>query len=145
MILHAYRTRLSFAGAMIAGVLLAIPALAHHSFTMFDMTKRVTLNGTVTSFEWTNPHSYIEVDAPDEKGAMKHWSIEMGSPSILMQSGWKFSSLHAGDKVTLIINPLKSGQNGGFLNEATLPNGKVLGNGPRQQPPPGPSAAPSEK
>ena len=136
MILHAYRSRLCFASVMIAGLLLAVPALAHHSFTMFDMTKRVTLNGTVTSFEWTNPHSYIEIDAPDEKGAMKHWSIEMGSPSILMQSGWKFSSLHAGDKVTLIINPLKSGQNGGFLNETTLPNGKVLGNGPRQEPPP---------
>ena len=126
-----------------AGLLLALPALAHHSFTMFDMSKRVTLVGTVTSFERTNPHSYIEIDAPDEKGTVKHWSIELGSPSILMQSGWKFSSLHAGDKVTLIINPLKSGQNGGFLNEATLPNGKVLGNGPRQQPPPVP--APSEK
>ncbi|HEX5228834.1 MAG TPA: DUF6152 family protein [Bryobacteraceae bacterium] len=136
MILHAHRTKPTLLAGMIAGLLLAIPALAHHSFTMFDMTKRVTLNGTVTSFEWTNPHSYIEIDAPDEKGAMKHWSIEMGSPSILMQSGWKFSSLHAGDKVMLIINPLKSGQNGGFLNEATLPNGKVLGNGPRQEPPP---------
>jgi len=143
MILHALRTRLCYAGLAVAGLLLAIPAFAHHSFTMFDMSKRVTLVGTVTSFEWTNPHSYIEIDAPDEKGVMKHWSIELGSPSILMQSGWKFSSLHAGDKVTLIINPLKSGQNGGFLNEATLPNGKVLGNGPRQQPPPVPS--PSEK
>jgi Family of unknown function (DUF6152) len=128
-ILHALATFLA-AGALVT------PALAHHSFTMFDMTKRITLVGTVTSFEWTNPHSYIEVDAPDEKGTMKHWSIELGSPSILMQSGWKFSSLHMGDKVTLIINPLKSGQSGGFLYEATLPNGKVLTNGPRLGPPP---------
>ena len=60
---------------------LSIPALAHHSFTMFDMTKHVTLVGTVTSFEWTNPHSYIEIDVPDEKGVAKHWSIELGSPS----------------------------------------------------------------
>jgi hypothetical protein len=136
MILHAIRTRARGAALLAAGILITIPALAHHSFTMFDMTKRVTLNGTVTSFEWTNPHSYIEIDAPDEKGAAKHWSIELGSPSILMQSGWKFSSLHAGDKVTLIINPLKSGLNGGFLSEATLPDGKVLTNGPRQGPPP---------
>lgn len=142
MILYALRTRLCCAGLVAVALLLAIPALAHHSFTMFDMTKRLTLAGTVTSFEWTNPHSYIEIDVPDEKGTVKHWSIELGSPSILMQSGWRFSSLHAGDKVTLIINPLKSGQNGGFLSEATLPNGKVLTNGPRQEPPP---AAPPQK
>src|SRR5579863_8433928 len=83
------------------------PLLAHHSFTMFDMTKKMTLVGTVTTFEWTNPHSYIEIDVPDEQGAIKHWSIEMGSPSILQQSGWKFSSLKKGDKTTLIISPLK--------------------------------------
>jgi hypothetical protein len=83
---------------------------------------------------------YIEIDAPDEKGATKHWSIELGSPSILMQSGWKFSTIKAGDKVTLIINPLKSGQNGGFLSQATLADGKVLFNGPRQEAP-----APTQK
>lgn len=118
---------------------LAHPALAHHSFTMFDMTKRITLTGAVSSFEWTNPHAYIEIDAPDDKGVTKHWSIELGSPSILMQSGWKFSSIKAGDKVTLIINPLKSGQSGGFLSQATLSDGKVLNNGPRQEPAPAPT------
>jgi len=115
-------------------VLLAISAQAHHSFTMFDTTKSVTLIGTVTSFEWTNPHSYIEIDVPDEGGTVKHWSIEMGSPSILQQSGWKFSSLKKGDKTTLVINPLKDGRAGGFLNTATLPTGKVLGNGPGRGP-----------
>ena len=112
------------------------PLLAHHSFTMFDMTKKITLVGTVTDFEWTNPHSYIEIDVPDEanSGAIKHWSIEMGSPSILQQSGWKFSSLKKGDKTTLVISPLKNGKSGGFLNTATLPDGRVLGNGPGQNP-----------
>jgi hypothetical protein len=119
-----------------ATLAIANPLWAHHSFTMFDMSKHITLVGTVTSFEWTNPHSYIEIDAPDEKGVVKHWSIELGSPSILMQSGWKFSTLKAGEKLTLIINPLKSGQNGGFLSQANLPDGKVLFNGPRQGPPP---------
>ncbi len=118
--------------AMVA--LLAIPVLAHHSFTMFDATKQVTITGTVTSFEWTNPHSYIEIDVADEGGAVKHWSIEMGSPSILQQSGWKFSSLRKGDKATLVINPLKDGRAGGFLNTATLPSGKILGNGPGRGP-----------
>ena len=115
-------------------LLLVIPVLAHHSFTMFDTTKAVTITGTVTEFQWTNPHSYIEIDVPDESGAVKHWSIEMGSPSILQQSGWKFSSLKKGDKTTLVINPLKTGLAGGFLNTATLPDGKVLGNGPGRGP-----------
>jgi hypothetical protein len=112
------------------------PVFAHHSFTMFDMTKKITLVGTVTTFEWTNPHSYIEIDVPDDAspGGVKHWSIEMGSPSILQQSGWKFSSLKKGDKTTLIISPLKNGKSGGFLNTATLPDGRVLGNGPGQNP-----------
>jgi hypothetical protein len=118
-----------------AGLLLGVVlAWGHHSFSMFDMSKEMTLNGTVTEFQWTNPHSYIEVDVPDEKGAVKHWSIELGSPSILQQSGWKFSSLKKSDKVTLVINPLKSGQSGGFLRKATLPGGKVLGNGPGREP-----------
>ena len=122
--------------AVMAAVLIgsAGAALAHHSFTMFDMTKRITLAGTVTEFEWTNPHSYIEIDVPEEKGGVKHWSIELGSPSILMQSGWKFNSIKAGEKITLIINPLKNGKAGGFLNTATLPDGRALGNGPGREP-----------
>jgi hypothetical protein len=138
--LQALRGRACCAALVAAGIFgIASPVVAHHSFTMFDMTKRVTLIGTITSFEWTNPHAYIEIDVPDEKGSIKHWSIEMGSPSILMQSGWKFNSIHAGDKLTLIINPMKSGQNGGFLSQATLADGKVLFNGPRQEPPPPPA------
>ena len=129
------REKLRAAGIVAVTMLsAAIPVLAHHSFTMFDMTKKVSLNGTVTTFEWTNPHSYIEIDVADDSGAVKHWSIEMGSPSILQSSGWKFSSLRKGDKATLIINPLKNGQSGGFLNTATLPDGRVLGNGPGRQP-----------
>jgi len=108
----------------------AVPAFAHHSFAMFDTTKRVTLAGTVTAFEWTNPHAYIELDVPDEKGAIKHWSIELGSPSILMQGGWKFKDLRYGDKVTAIVSPLKSGQSGALLSSITMPDGRVLGNGP---------------
>lgn len=126
---HAFRL---FTLAAVAAA--ASPVFAHHSFTMFDMTKKVTLVGTVTEFEWTNPHSYIEIDVPDEQGAPKHWSIELGSPSILQQSGWKFNSLKKGDKTTLVISPLKNGKMGGFLNVATLPDGRMLGNGPGQGP-----------
>ena len=113
-------------------VALGAPLFGHHSFTMFDMTKQITITGTVTSFEWTNPHCYIEIDVPDPQGAAKHWSIELGSPSILQQAGWKFSSLKKGDETTLVISPLKNGKAGGFLNTATLPDGRSLRNGPGQ-------------
>ena len=114
---------------MAAAVAVATPALAHHSFAMFDTVNRVTLAGTVTTFEWTNPHAFIEIDVSNENGAVTHWSIELGSPSILLRAGWKYKDLKYGDKVTLLVNPLKNGQPGGMLAQATLPDGRVLGNG----------------
>jgi hypothetical protein len=115
---------------MAAAIVLLLAGLLHHSFAMFDTTKQVTLVGTVTTFEWTNPHAYIEIDVPAENGSTKHWSIELGSPSILQQAGWKFKDLKYGDKVTAVVNPLKSGQAGALLMRVTLPDGRVLGNGP---------------
>ena len=106
------------------------PLFAHHSFAMFDTAKRVTMAGTVTAFEWTNPHVYIEIDVPDEKGVVKHWSVELGSPSILMQAGWKFTDVKVGDKITVVLSPLRSGEPGGLLAQATVRDGRVLGNGP---------------
>src|ERR1051326_7252469 len=105
---------------MTAVVFLLLGVL-HHSFAMFDTAKQVTLVGTVTSFEWTNPHAYIELDVPGDTG-VKHWSIELGSPSILQQAGWKFKDLKYGDKVTAIVNPLKSGQAGRLVVRGTLPD-----------------------
>jgi hypothetical protein len=132
--------------AVIAALVLvaaANTATAHHSFAMFDQTKQVTLTGTVTTFEWTNPHAYIEIDVT-ENGAVKHWSVEMGSPSILMQSGWKFKDLKHGDKVTVKLSPLKDGKPGGLLVQATLPDGRVLGNGPGRGPAQPAAGAPNQ-
>jgi hypothetical protein len=122
---------------LVASVILAGAhgVMAHHSFAMFDTTKSIMLSGTVTKFEWTNPHAYIELDVA-EGNALKHWSIELGSPSILQQSGWKFKDLKHGDKITVKLSPLKSGEPGGLLVEATLPDGRVLGNGPGRGPAP---------
>ena len=108
---------------------------AHHSFAMFDTTTRVTLVGTVSAFEWTNPHVIIGIDVP-EGGALTPWTIELGSPSILMRGGWKFSDLKAGDKITVVVNPLKSGLHGALLVSVTLPDGRMLGNGGPPPPPP---------
>jgi hypothetical protein len=110
------------------------PLTAHHSFSMFDTAKRVTLTGSVTALEWTNPHAYIEVDVPQQGGEVKHWSVEMGSPSILQQGGWKFNDVKVGDKVTVQLNPLRNGDPGGLLIQVTLPDGRVLGNGPGRGP-----------
>ena len=103
---------------------------AHHSFSMFDTRTTVTLEGTVTEFQWTNPHAYIEVDVTQDDGAVRHWTIELGSPSILMQSGWKFNDIKPDMEITATVNPLRDGQPGGLLGRVTLPDGRELGNGP---------------
>lgn len=104
-------------------------ALAHHSFAMFDTANPLTLTGVVTDFQWTNPHVYIELDVPGGANGAKHWTIELGSPSILMRGGWKFTSLKKGDKVTAIVSPLRNGDPGSLLTRITFADGRVLGNG----------------
>ena len=116
------------AGLALAALAAAPPALAHHSFAMFDYNNRITLTGTVVSFQWTNPHAFIELAVPDG-AAVKHYTVECASPNVLTRIGWKFNSLKSGDKVTLLINPLKSGQAGGMLQEATFSDGTKLADG----------------
>ena len=101
---------------------------AHHSFAMFDTANPITIEGVVTMVQWTNPHVYIEVDVPEGQGT-KHWTMELGSPSILMRGGWKFNTVKRGDKITAVVSPLRSGDPGSLLVRLTLPDGRVLGNG----------------
>lgn len=107
---------------------LAVPAAAHHSFAMFDMTKNVTAPATVTEFRWTNPHSFMHVDIADQAGATTNWAIEMTSPNNLINGGWRRSSLKAGDKVTVTYHPLLNGKPGGSLVNVRLADGHVLEN-----------------
>ena len=107
----------------------ALPLLAHHSFAMFDTANEITLAGVVTSLQWTNPHVYIELDVPDGAKGAKHWSIELGSPSILMRAGWKFNTIKKGDRITAVVSPLRNGEPGSLLTRVTLSDGRVLGNG----------------
>lgn len=115
-------------GLAVAATLIAAPALAHHSFAMFDQKKVMTLEGTVTTFQWTNPHSFIEIDVP-ANGKVVHWSIELNSPNNLKRQGWTRTALKAGDKVTLRMNPLRDGKHGGLFLDVRLANGKVLDSG----------------
>src|SRR5262245_28635751 len=77
-------------------------AFSHHSFAAeFDSTKPVTLKGTITKVEWTNPHTYFHVDATDENGKKGEWAVEGGAPNVLYRQGWKPDTLKIGDKVTI--------------------------------------------
>jgi hypothetical protein len=105
----------------------AVPALAHHSFAMFDHDKTVTVSGTVKEFEWTNPHVWLHVVATDEKGKTFTWSFEMGSVGQNSGVGWKSDSVKPGDKVTVGFHPLKDGSHGGQLLTTKLESGQTLG------------------
>jgi hypothetical protein len=104
-------------------------ALAHHSFAMFDMSKTLTLSGTVTNFEWTNPHSWIWIQVPDGKGGSQLWGLEGQAPGELTRHGWTRHSINVGDKISVQIHPLKDGQLGGSFREVTLADGTVLSSG----------------
>ena len=113
--------------ALLALVAFAMPALAHHSFAMFDANKRITIEGSVKEFHWTNPHSWIFVMVPNANGQPEEWAIELGSPSGLIRQGWQPKTLTAGMKVKVLLRPLKDGKVGGQFLSVTLPDGKVLG------------------
>jgi hypothetical protein len=108
-----------------AALALAGPCCAHHSFAMFDRTKTVTLRGTVKQFQWTNPHCFIQVLVPSPDGTVE-WSIEMNSPGASYREGWRPGTLKAGDKVTVVINPVRNGTHGGRLVSATDAHGRRL-------------------
>jgi hypothetical protein len=112
----------------VAAALIAGPALGHHSHAMFDDQQVVTMEGVVAEFEWTNPHSWLQVNVPDETtGEMVEWSLEMGSPANLSRRGWRPRMLGEGDAVTVVIHPLKDGNPGGALLSVTFPDGTVMG------------------
>jgi hypothetical protein len=97
------------------------PALAHHSFAVYDRTKTLTLKGTVKIFQWTNPHSVVWVLVqPAGGGEPQEWSFETTSPGVLTRDGWTRNSIKPGDRVSVEFNPLRDGSHGGGLNSVTL-------------------------
>ena len=117
-------------GVVRAGLVLcalaAGAAQAHHSFALFDHNNKVTVTGTVTKFDWTNPHVFIVLAVPDGSNT-KQYTVECASPNVLTRVGWKYSDIKVGDKVTLLVNPLRSGEHGGAFVSIKLPDGRVLG------------------
>jgi Family of unknown function (DUF6152) len=107
---------------------IAMPAVAHHSFAMFDPDKTVTLKGVVKELEWTNPHVWMRMMVVDPAtGKPMQYALEMGSVARSTYDGWKKDSVKPGDGITLTIHPLKDGSRGGMYLAAELADGKKFG------------------
>ncbi|HTM96936.1 MAG TPA: DUF6152 family protein [Croceibacterium sp.] len=121
------RFHFALAGALALTAIGVAPVAAHHSFAMFDMTKDVTITGTVRQFQWTNPHSYIQLMVPDASGKQVEWSLEMGAPMYLYARHWRPGSLKPGMRITITLHPLRNGKPGGVVQTVTTADGKEIG------------------
>jgi Family of unknown function (DUF6152) len=111
---------------VLAVIGVVVPAFAHHSFAMFDMTRETIYTGTVLQFNWENPHSHIIVKvAPGAKDptTVGTWDIEGGSVNIMGRQGWNRSTFKPGDTITLVAHPMKDGSKGASLFCAVMPDG----------------------
>lgn len=122
-------------------VIALVPALisfsaslfAHHSTAAFNNDSVIRIEGTITKFRWTNPHASIKLEGTSEDGKDGLWTVEMTAPNVLINSGWKRSSLKKGDKVVIFVNPLRNavtlndGSQGGLYVGAILADGTTLG------------------
>ena len=113
--------------AGLTATMFAAPALAHHSFAMFDREKAISVSGVVKEYEWTNPHAWVHVMVADAGGKAVEWSFEMQSIAQDTRAGWRADSVKPGDKISVEFHPLKDGTRGGQLMAATLADGKRLG------------------
>jgi hypothetical protein len=113
--------------APLALVLAAVPVLAHHSFDAeYDRKKPITLTGTVTKVEWTNPHARFYVDVKDKNGVVVNWDFELGPPNSLMRRGWTRNSLKAGDSITVTGFLSKFSSTNGNATTVTLTDGRKV-------------------
>ena len=121
-------------------------ATAHHSTAEFDYTKQLTIHGKVKEVQWTNPHSYIQLLVNGEDGQQVEWSVEIGSPSLNINLGWRKNSVVAGDEVTMLLSPARNGTPYGTLRVLTFADGRELkGVAAQVGNRPAPAAAPAQQ
>lgn len=116
--------------ALLLSLLLGQPALSHHSNAMFDLERVIEFSGTIKEFQFTNPHTWVQVVADqsvESSSALAEWSLEWGSPNNLGRNGIRPSSLPAGEKIQVRTNPMKDGSPGGLFVGARLSDGTVVG------------------
>jgi len=121
-----------FAAAIagIALVMVATPVVAHHSFAAeYDAARPVVLKGVVTRVEWTNPHAHCYIDVKDDTSGVANWNVEMASPRVLAQNGWKLNSLKIGDDVTIEAAMSKDGSKRANARVVTLADGRRVSAG----------------
>ena len=112
---------------LLLGLIVCIPAIAHHGSTAYDTTKVVTWKDvTVTKFLWTSPHVIIMFDVKDDKGTVQHWTAEAGTPQTLVLSGWSKGSVKAGDTLDVYLYQSKTGNPVGRLSKIVLADGSEL-------------------
>jgi hypothetical protein len=129
-----YTKLLVLAAALLAGA----PAFAHHSFAAeFDVKQPITLKGTVTKVEWTNPHVWIYIDVSNDNGAVEHWQCENGAPNALSRMGWTRHSLSVGDKITIEGFRAKNAENTANARQVTLADGRKVFSGSAEDGGPG--------
>jgi Family of unknown function (DUF6152) len=102
------------------------PMFAHHGAAAYDMSKSITLDGTVTSLDWNNPHCLLHFDAKDEKGEVQHWTIELYNPLWMTRAGWTRNILKAGDPINITFHGTKSGATNGYIRDG---DGKLSSKG----------------
>jgi hypothetical protein len=103
-----------------SALLIAVPAVAHHSFAMFEAEKEITLDGTIEGVDWTNPHIWFYVMVPQPNGTADKWGVEAGATNSMMRFGWKRNTLKPGDKVSVVVRPMKDGTHAGSLRRVTM-------------------------
>jgi len=114
-----------FAGLAVLGMVSA-PVFAHHGTSAYDTTKLTTVKGTVTDFQFNNPHVMISVEAKDDKGNVEVWTSEANSPNVLTRHGWNRDMIKKGDEITIIGNRPKNGAKTLRLQKVVLSNGQEL-------------------
>lgn len=114
--------------ALAAGwAICSTPVLAHHGSAGYDYSvPRKTLEGTVSQFEWENPHAQIFLDVRDDQGRTTNWAMELNNPGNLVELGWSHSMVKVGDRIRVTFNPGKNGRRIGICVDAVLADGRKL-------------------
>lgn len=121
------RLRILAAAGLAGALALASAAQAHHSFGMFDQQKNVTITGVIKTYAFRMPHVWFFMDTPGASGS-EEWGMEMGSPNLIVRKGWHINSLKPGDKVTVVMHPMRDGRKAGSVVSVVLPDGTTLMN-----------------